>query len=141
MISAQRGMTCGRLLWSLPDRLKRWISIKENTHGPELVDRLRRPHRRSRVLHLRRSKEMRAHIRGSPPIMAQSGYVAPSRYFLDESGTSGDLSKARPGLDFKQQPIFVLAAVEAPWFRRAKAGRLSGPPRGFGSASPTSTPA
>ncbi|MGH7028180.1 DUF3800 domain-containing protein [Brevundimonas sp.] len=43
--------------------------------------------------------------------MTQADYVAPSRYFLDESGTSGDLSKVGAGLDFKRQPIFVLAAV------------------------------
>lgn len=35
----------------------------------------------------------------------------PLRYFLDESGTSGDLSRTGAGLDFKHQPIFVLAAV------------------------------
>ncbi len=35
----------------------------------------------------------------------------PSQYFLDESGASGDLSTAGPGLDFKRQPVFVLAAV------------------------------
>ena len=43
--------------------------------------------------------------------MNQANYVAPARYFLDESGTSGDLSTAGTGLDFKRQPIFVLAAV------------------------------
>jgi hypothetical protein len=43
--------------------------------------------------------------------MNQADYVAPARYFLDESGTSGDLSTAGAGLDFKRQPIFVLAAV------------------------------
>ncbi|GAA0195313.1 hypothetical protein QOZ96_000045 [Brevundimonas nasdae] len=42
--------------------------------------------------------------------MTQSDH-APSRYFLDESGTTGDLSKAGAGLDFKQQPVFALAAV------------------------------
>ncbi|MBA4806892.1 DUF3800 domain-containing protein [Brevundimonas sp.] len=43
--------------------------------------------------------------------MTQADYIAPARYFLDESGTSGDLSTAGTGLDFKNQPIFVLAAV------------------------------
>jgi len=43
--------------------------------------------------------------------MRQAAYLAPSRYFLDESGTGGDLSTAGIGLNFKRQPIFVLAAV------------------------------
>jgi len=43
--------------------------------------------------------------------MTQSDFAAPSRYFVDESGTTGDLSRAGAGLDFKQQPVFALAAV------------------------------
>ncbi len=43
--------------------------------------------------------------------MTRADPDVPSRYFFDESGTSGDLSRTGPGLDFKRQPIFVLAAV------------------------------
>lgn len=37
--------------------------------------------------------------------------AAPSTFYLDESGNSGDLTKAGPDLDFRGQPIFALAAI------------------------------
>lgn len=37
-----------------------------------------------------------------------------SQFFLDESGHSGDLAKAERGLDFLDQPYFVLGAVGVP---------------------------
>lgn len=43
--------------------------------------------------------------------MNKVGPIAPRHYFLDESGTSGDLARIAPGLDFQNQPIFVLCAV------------------------------
>lgn len=36
---------------------------------------------------------------------------APSTFYMDESGQSGDLATAGPSLDFRSQPVFVLAAV------------------------------
>lgn len=36
---------------------------------------------------------------------------APSTFYMDESGQGGDLATAGPSLDFRNQPVFVLAAV------------------------------
>lgn len=36
---------------------------------------------------------------------------SPSTFYMDESGQGGDLATAGPSLDFRNQPVFVLAAV------------------------------
>ena len=45
------------------------------------------------------------------PLSAHAGAASPSTFYIDESGQGGDLVSAGPSLDFKEQPVFVLAVI------------------------------